>query len=100
MENVNLVFTDPLMSGSYSNASARSTSTLDGQLYGLQEKNSALKIEGFATDYTGPKLEYEITVNGAGNQNIIKVLTDKGGCDVPDMPIVEQNKYQSVTLAQ
>lgn len=33
------------------------------------------------------------------NQNIIKVLTDKGDVDVPDMPIVEQNKYQSVTLA-
>ena len=32
-------------------------------------------------------------------QNIIKVLTDKGDVDVPDMPIVEQNKYQSVTLA-
>ena len=62
-------------------------------------KNSALKIEGFATDYTGLKLEYEITANGAGNQNIIKVLTDKGDVDVPDMPIVEQNKYQSVTLA-
>ena len=50
-------------------------------------------------DYTGLKLEYEITANGAGNQNIIKVLTDKGDVDVPDMPIVEQNKYQSVTLA-
>lgn len=62
-------------------------------------KKSALKIEGFATDYTGLKLEYEITANGAGNQNIIKVLTDKGDVDVPDMPIVEQNKYQSVTLA-
>ena len=46
-------------------------------------KNSALKIEGFATDYTGLKLEYEITANGAGNQNIIKVLTDKGDVDVP-----------------
>ena len=33
------------------------------------------------------------------DKNIIKVLTDKGDVDVPDMPIVEQNKYQSVTLA-
>jgi hypothetical protein len=98
-ENANLVFTDPLMSGSYSNASVRSTSTLDGHVWFAAGKNSALKIEGFATDYTGLKLEYEITANGAGNQNIIKVLTDKGDVDVPDMPIVEQNKYQSVTLA-
>lgn len=98
-ENANLVFTDPLMSGSYSNASVRSTSTLDGHVWFAAGKNSALKIEGFATDYTGLKLEYEIAANKAGNQNIIKVLTDKGDVDVPDMPIVEQNKYQSVTLA-
>ena len=38
--------------------------------------------------YTGLKLEYEIAANKAGNQNIIKVLTDKGDVDVPDMPIV------------
>ena len=95
----NMVYSDPVMAGSYSNASVRSTSTMDGHVWFAAEKESALKIAGFKTEgYTSITLTYSITANKIGEQDVIKVSTDNGEITVPTAVISTPNKYQEVSV--
>ena len=94
-----LTYSDPVMTGSYSNASVRATSTMDGHIWLPAEKESALRIDGFKTaGLTSVTMTYDITANAAGEQSVIKVSTDKGAVTVPAAAIPTQNKYQTVTV--
>ena len=98
-----MTYSDPLLGGnSYSTASVRATSTMDGHVWFAAKKNSALKVEGFDTaSYKTIQLMYQIAANlqgTSGNQNAITVSTDKGEVTVPATAITESNKYQTVTL--
>lgn len=92
-------YSDPLMTGSFSNASVRSTSTLNGHVWFAANKDAALRIEGFKAGCTNLKLTYQIAANTANaEQNNIKVITDKGEVSVPSATIPAQNAFQSVEL--
>lgn len=95
----NVKYSDPLMAGSYSNASVRSTSTLNGHVWFAANKDAALKIEGFKAGCTDLKLTYQIAANVAGSeQSNIKVITDKGEVTVPSAAIPTQNVFQPIEL--
>lgn len=95
-------YSDPVMvtnGFSYSNASVRSTSTLNGHVWFAAGKESALKIEGFRGGCTNLKLTYQIAANAANaEQSDIKVITDKGEATVPGAVILTENKFQTVEL--
>lgn len=94
----NLTYTDPLQTASYSEASVRATSQMNGHVWFPASKDCALKISGFDTSKcTNLKLTYDITANKAGDQNVITVSTDKGDVAVPSKSVA-QNTYQSVEL--
>lgn len=94
-----MTYSDPVMTGSYSNASVRSTSTMDGHVWFASGKESALRIAGFKTsNFAKITLSYDIAANAVGEQSVIKVSTDKGDVTVPAAAISQQNKFQSVTV--
>lgn len=94
----NLTYTDPLQTASYSEASVRATTQMNGHVWFPASKDCALKISGFNTSKcTNLKLTYDITANKAGDQNVITVSTDKGEATVPSKSVA-QNTYQSVEL--
>lgn len=96
----NLTYTDPLQTSSYSNASIRKTTAMDGHVWfpaGVN-KDCALKISGFDTSKcTNLKLTYDITANKADDQSVIAVSTNNGDITVPSKPVA-MNVYQSVEL--
>lgn len=96
----NLTYSDPLQgTNAYSNANIRSTSTMDGHLWLTAGKDAALRIAGFdAKTYKTVQLTYNIAANMKGNQNCIKVSTDKGEITIPSVEITELNKYHTVTI--
>lgn len=97
----NLTYTDPLQTSSYSNASIRKTTAMDGHVWfpAGANKDCALKISGFDTSKcTNLKLTYDITANAAGDQNVITVSTNNGDVVVPSKAVAS-NTYQSVELA-
>lgn len=94
-----MTYSDPVMTGSYSNASVRSTSTMNGHVWFASGKESALRIAGFKTsNFAKITLSYDIAANAVGEQSVIKVSTDKGDVTVPAAAISQQNKFQSVTV--
>ena len=97
-----LTYSDPMMTGSFSNANIRATSGLgekNGHLWLAKDKDCSLKISGFnTTEYTNLKLTYDIAANVSGNQNAIAVITDKGNVEVPDKAITTTNTWQAVEL--
>lgn len=104
-DNQNLTFSDPDMTGTYSNASVRKTSTLDPHVWFAADKDSKLKIEGFSTaEHTTLTLSYDITFNqpngatGNGNQNAIKVYAGDKELTLPNKEIAKDNTYEKVTI--
>lgn len=96
--NKNLTFSDPYMTGDYSNASVRSTSTMDGHVWFAGEKESALKIEGFDTsNYTQLKLTFKTTGNAAGKANILTLKCGEQAVEIPATDFT-QNNYVSIEL--
>ncbi len=97
-----LTFTDPdMVAGgySYSSISVRQTSALNPHAWFAANKNGTMNIEGFdTTGYTELQLTYDITANGSGNQNVIKVYVDNTEITVPSADIATKNEYQTVTL--
>ncbi len=90
-------YTDPLLSGKYSNASVRKTSTMNGHVWFAGKKTSALKIEGFATG-KGLKLTFKFADNSSKlNLNQLILKTNLGDITLPDMPM-KKNKFQEVTV--
>lgn len=94
-----LTFSDPYMTGSYSNANVRTTGTLDGHVWFSAGKLSALKIEGFNTsNYTDLKLTYQITGNKAGTADLLLVKCGEQLIEVPQTNF-EQNSYVEIQLS-
>ncbi len=90
-------YSDPLMTGSYSNASARSTSKLPAHIWFAANKTSALKIEGFKT---GAKLQLSMklcTNQKTLNASAFKINTDKGYVALPDTEL-GKNKFNEYTV--
>lgn len=97
-DNENLTFSDPLQAPTYSEASIRSTSTMDGHVWLPAAKNCALNISGInTTGYTTLVLSYDITANAAADQNIIKVTCGEMVMTVPSFSLT-QNAYNHVEL--
>ena len=96
----NLTYSDPYLGDNkYSTVSIRSTKTMDGHLWFASGKNGGYRIEGIkSAGYKTIQLTYDIAANAKGNQNIIKVSTDKGDIAVPSVEITKMNVYQEVTL--
>lgn len=96
--NKNLTFSDPYMTGSYSNASVRTTSTMNGHVWFALGKESALKIEGFDTsNYTQLKLTFKTTGNAAGKANILTLKCGEQAVEIPATDFT-QNNYVSIEL--
>ena len=96
--NPDLTFTDPYMTASYSEASIRATSTMNGHLWLPANKLSGLNISGFNTsNYSNLKLSFDITGNKDGNTNLITLTC---GNQVMNIPLTEfkQNSYITVEL--
>lgn len=96
--NPNLIFSDPYMTGSYSEASVRATSTMNGHLWLPANKLSGLNISGFNTsNYSNLKLSFDITGNKEGNANLITLTC---GNQIMDIPLTEfkQNSYITIEL--
>lgn len=103
-DNKSLTFSDPQQIAGgfeYSQASIRSTSTLDAHVWLPASKDSQLQIAGFTTTgYKTLKLTYEITANKASvDQNIIKVYAGDKEVTVPSKSISKANAYQTVELS-
>ena len=100
-DNPTFTFTDSYLSGSYSNADVRSTSTMDSHVWFAATKNSGLKISGFSTSgYTNLKLSYSIAANVKSvDQNVIQVKCDSTVMTVPSVSIPATNLYQTVELS-
>lgn len=102
-DNKTLTFTDPQQIAGgfdYSQASVRSTSTMDPHVWLPATKDAQLQIAGFTTaDYKNLTLTYDIAANKADvEQNIIKVYAGDKEITVPSKTISESNTYQTVTL--
>lgn len=96
--NKNLTFSDPYMSGDFSNASVRTTSTMNGHVWFAGKKESALKIEGFDTsNYTQLKLTFKTTGNAAGKANILTLKCGEQAVEIPATDFT-QNNYVSIEL--
>ena len=96
--NKNLNFSDPYMTGSYSNASVRTTSTMNGHVWFALGKESGLKIEGFDTsNYTQLKLTFKTTGNAAGKANILTLKCGEQAVEIPATDFT-QNNYVSIEL--
>ena len=96
--NKNLTFSDPYMSGKFSNASVRTTSTMNGHVWFAGKKESALKIEGFDTsNYTQLKLTFKTTGNAAGKANILTLKCGEQAVEIPATDFT-QNNYVSIEL--
>lgn len=96
--NKNLTFSDPYMSGDFSNASVRSTSTMNGHVWFAGKNESALKIEGFDTsNYTQLKLTFKTTGNAAGKANILTLKCGEQAVEIPATDFT-QNNYVSIEL--
>ena len=96
--NPDLTFTDPYMTASYSEASIRATSTMNGHLWLPANKLSGLNISGFNTsNYSNLKLSFDITGNKDGDTNLITLTC---GNQVMNIPLTEfkQNSYITVQL--
>ncbi len=96
--NSDLTFTDPYMTASYSEASIRATSTMNGHLWLPANKLSGLNISGFNTsNYSNLKLSFDITGNKDGDTNLITLTC---GNQVMNIPLTEfkQNSYITVEL--
>lgn len=96
--NPDLTFTDPYMTASYSEASIRATSTMNGHLWLPANKLSGLNISGFNTsNYSNLKLSFDITGNKDGDTNLITLTC---GNQVMNIPLTEfkQNSYITVEL--
>lgn len=99
-DNNAFTFKDNYLTGTYSNASIRSTSTLDSHVWFTASKNSSLEISGFSTSgYKSMKLSYAIAANAAGNQNVIQVKCGNTTIIVPPLAISAINTYQAVELS-
>lgn len=99
-DNSSFTFTDNYLTSSYSNATIRSTSTMDSHVWFASGKDAGLQISGFnTTGYTNLKLSYAITANAAGNQSVIKVKCGNTEISVPDLAISAVNTYQTVELS-
>lgn len=98
-DNQNLTFSDPGMTGTYSNASVRQTSTLNPHVWFAANKDSQLQIGGLVTTgCTNLKLTYKITANANGDQSNIKVFAGDTELTVPAKAIATTNTYQTVEL--
>ena len=95
-----LTYSDPFLGeNKYSTISIRSTKTMDGHLWFPADKDGGYRIEGIkSTGYKNIQLTYDIAANQKGNQDIIKVSTDKGDITVPSVEITKTNAYQKVIL--
>lgn len=105
-DNPQLTFTDPTLTGEFSNASVRQTSTLNPHVWFAAGKVSQLQIGGLYTEgCTNLTLTYDITFNqpnnssGNGDQSVIKVYIDNQEITVPAKEITKANEYQTVTLS-
>lgn len=100
-DNQTFTFTDNYLSAAYSNASVRSTSTMDNHVWFAATKNSGLQISGFSTTgYTNLKLSYSITANVKSvDQNVIQVKCGSTVMTVPSVAIPTANVYQTVELS-
>lgn len=98
--NSNLQFSDPLKSGSFSNASVRSTSTLNPHVWFAANKDAALLITGFTASGTGTyKLSYSVATNKTGaNQNVIAVYAGDTQLTVPSFTFAATNLYNEVAI--
>ena len=97
-DNSNLTFSDPYMSGSYSRANVRSTSSLNGHVWFSANYTSALNVAGFDTsNYTNLKLSYKISGNAAGTADLLSVTCGSQTMTVPATAF-EQNKYIDIEL--
>ena len=86
------------MSGDFSNASVRTTSTMNGHVWFAGKKESALKIEGFDTsNYTQLKLTFKTTGNAAGKANILTLKCGEQAVEIPATDFT-QNNYVSIEL--
>lgn len=101
-----LTITDPVMTANgytYSNASVRSTSTLNAHIWFAAGKESALQIAGFTLPSTTGTytLSYDITHNGdnAVDQALLQVYAGTTQLSVPSEPIPTKNVYKRVTIA-
>lgn len=99
-DNSTLTFKDNYLAGDYSNASIRSTSSMDSHVWFAANKNSSLEISGFSTSgYKSMKLSYTIAANLAGNQNVIQVKCSNTTITVPSLAFSAINTYQIVELS-
>ena len=97
-DNTNLTFSDPYMSGSYSRANVRSTSSLDGHVWFSANYTSALNISNINTsNYTNLKLTYKVSGNAAGTADLLNVTCGSQTMTVPTTTF-EQNKYIEIEL--
>lgn len=100
-----LTFTDPVMTANaytYSNASVRSTSTLDAHVWFAANRESALEITGYTLTADKPTftLTYDITHNGDApvDQARLHVFAGTTQLAVPEGNIATKNVYQKVKL--
>lgn len=97
-DNTSLTFSDPYMSGSYSRANVRSTSSLDGHVWFSANYTSALNISNIDTsNYTNLKLTYKVSGNAAGTADLLNVTCGSQTMTVPTTTF-EQNKYIEIEL--
>ncbi len=96
--NPNLTFTDPYMTASYSEASIRATSTMNGHLWLPANKLSGLNISGFDTsNYSNLKLSFDITGNKDGNTNLVTLTCGNQVMNIPSTEF-KQNSYVTIEL--
>lgn len=100
-----LTFTDRLQTAGYSYADVRSTSTLPAHLWlptstaTVPDKSAAFKISGFSTaGYSNLKLTYDLAVNQAKDQNVIRVFADETELSVPSKQLTPADKFQTIEL--
>ena len=103
--NQNLTFSDPVMTGTFSRASIRTTSTLTSpHLWMAANYNSQLHIAGFTTaGYDSVSVSYRIAANlstgSTTNQDVIKVIAGTDTLSVPSVAMSTSNSFQSVTIS-
>ena len=96
--NPDLTFTDPYMTASYSEASIRATTTMNGHLWLPANKLSGLNISGFDTsNYSDLKLSFDITGNKDGNTSLITLTCGNQVMTIPSTEF-KQNSYVTIEL--
>ncbi len=97
-----LTVTDPVMTGTYSNASVRSTSTLNPHVWFAANKDAQLHFSGITlpAEYTSYTLTYDITHNADAthDQNVIGVRAGSTDLTVPSLAVAAKNTFQTVTI--